>query len=320
MLVKLNGDIRRLMSMKVWRLHLRTSFLDYGHSQEELFEFCFKEGIIGVGWAQITNQIEAGENIESSIRNQAYEGYKDKPTPGIKAINAMNSMQVGDLIWTRCNGDYYLCKVNGRWIEQPYLEKYIDYDITNYVPVTWLKIGMEDRVPGKVVSSFRPASAVQKIGEVEDISAVIWNNYRECNDYSVNKSGLDIWTVLHDKSIEELVILYLQVEKGYFVYSSTLKPVTRTYECRMVNLDGEYAFPQVKSGSVSLNANDYMQALTNNKNAKVYLFAASENYTKNEDKRFVYLTRRELEDFIKNHKQIVHPLVRDWMKMCGFFD
>lgn len=306
--------------MKVWRLHLRTSFLDYGHSQDELFNFCYTNGIIGVGWVQIKNQNGAEENIRDSIRKQAIENYKDKPTPGIKAINAMHSMQIGDLIWTRCNGDYYLCKVNGRWIEQPFLERFVPYDVTNYVPVTWQKIGMEDRVPGKVVSSFRPAAAVQKIEGVEDLSAVIWNKYHKCNDYSINKSGLDIWTVLHDKSIEELVILYLQVEKGYFVYSSTLKPVTRTYECRMVNLNGEYAFPQVKSGSVSLNANDYMQALIEKENSKVYLFAASENYTKNEDERFVYLTRRELEEFARNHKQIIHPLARDWMDMCGFFD
>ena len=79
--------------MRVWRLHLRTSFLDDGRSQDELFDFCFKEGIIGVGWLGVTNQIGAEENIESSIRNQAYKAYKDKPTPCIKALNAMNTMQ-----------------------------------------------------------------------------------------------------------------------------------------------------------------------------------------------------------------------------------
>ena len=306
--------------MNVWRLHLRTDFKEYGHSQDELFELCYKDGIIGVGWLNITNQIGADENITESIRKQANTSYSKNPTPGIKAMNAMNAMQIGDLIWTRYNGDYYLCKVIGRWIDQPFLEKYIPYDITNYVPVTWQKIGMEDRVPGKIISSFRPAAAVQKVRETENISAFMWNKYHKCNDYSIIKSELNVWKLLNNESIEELVILYLQVEKGYYVYTSALKPTTRTYECRMVNLNGEYGFPQVKSGSTSLNANDYKQALIENENSKVFLFAASENYIKNEDRRFVYLTRNELEEFARNHKQIIHPLSFYWMDLCGFFD
>ena len=306
--------------MNVWRLHLNPDFKDFGHTKDELVELCCKDGIIGVGWPGIKHQIGTEENIEDSIKNQANAAYPKNATPAIKAINAMNRMQIGDLIWTRHNGDYFLCKVNGRWSDQPFLEKYISYDITNYIPVTWQKIGMEDEVPGKIVSSFRPAATVQKVREAEDISTFIWNSYHKCNDYSIRKSDLDIWKVLSNESIEELVILYLQVEKGYFVYTSALKPTTRTYECRMVNLNGEYAFPQVKSGDDSLNANNYMQALTNNENTTVYLFAASENYTKNEDKRFVYLTRSELEDFARKHKQIIHPLSRNWMEWCGFFD
>ena len=301
--------------MSVWRLHLRNDVEDYGHTQEELFELCLKDGIIGVGWPEI--KIRTDE--EWLIREQAKKAYQKGATAGFKAINAMRKMQTGDLIWTRYAGDYYLCKVNGKWIDQPYLEKYKPYDITSYVPVTWQKIGMEDLIPGKIISSFRPSAAVQMVREMDDISAYMWNKYHRCNDYPEIKSGMDIWKLLSDESIEELVILYLQAEKNYFVYSSALKPTTRTYECRMVNKAGEFAFPQVKSGSVSLNANDYMQALNENKNTKVYLFAASENYIKNADKRFVYLTKFELEEFARNNEQIIHPLTHYWMDMCGFW-
>lgn len=53
----------------------------------------------------------------------------------------------------------------------------------------------------------------------------------------------------------------------------------------MVSASGQYIFPQIKSGEVGLNANDYMQALVENPGAEVYLFSAAENYTKNNDKR-----------------------------------
>ena len=64
-----------------------------------------------------------------------------------------------------------------------------------------------------------------------------------------------------------------------------MKQATRKYECRMVSASGQYIFPQIKSGEVGLNANDYMQALVENPGAEVYLFSAAENYTKNNDKR-----------------------------------
>ncbi len=302
--------------MNVWRLHLNPSYKAYNHTKQELFDLCIKDQVIGVGWLGITIRTED----ESLIRKQAYEAYKnDKPAGCYKAINAMRKMQVGDLIWTRYNGNYYLCKVNGRWSDQPNLEKYIPFDITNYVPVTWQEVGMADLVPGKIVSSFRPSAAVQMVYGVDDISAYMWNEYHHCNDYSCDKSKWDIWSLLNNESIEELVILYLQVEKHYFVYSSALKPTTRTYECRMVNSEGEFAFPQVKSGNESLNANDYMQAIREKENTKVFLFAASEKYVKNDDERFVYLTRKELEDFARKNKNVIHPLTRYWMGMCGFW-
>ena len=62
-----------------------------------------------------------------------------------------------------------------------------------------------------------------------------------------------------------------------------------------------------------------MQALVENPDAKVYLFSAAENYTKNDDKRFVYLTRQEIETFARKHENLIPKVTHAWFDMCGFW-
>lgn len=301
--------------MNIWRLHLRNS-IEANLTQKDLFDLCLKDQIIGVGWTSISVRTEDSR----LIHKQAHEFYSgSNAVAGYKAINAMRKMQVDDLIWTWYNGDYYLCKVNGRWIDQPYKEEYIPYDITSYVPVTWQKIGMQDLVAGKIKASFRPAATLQHIYGMNDYSAYVWNQYHKNQDYAVKKPEVSVWNLLDSENIEELVLLYLQVEKLCYIYTASMKHATRKYECRMVNASGQYVFPQIKSGEVGLNANDYMQALVENPDAKVYLFSAAENYTKNDDKRFVYLTRQEIETFARKHENLIPKVTHAWFDMCGFW-
>lgn len=299
--------------MNVWRLHLRNS-IEAGLTQKDLFDLCIKDQVIGVGWTAVSIRTDDG----SLISKQAHEFYSGA-VACYKAINAMRKMQVGDLIWTWYNGDYYLCRVNGRWIDQPHKNEYIPYDITNYVPVTWQKIGMQDLVAGKIKAGFRPAATVQHIYGMNDYSAYMWNQYHQSQDYPVKKPVLSVWNLLDDENIEELVLLYLQVEKQYYLYTASMKHATRKYECRMVDVNGNYIFPQVKSGEVWLNANDYMQALEENPSAKVYLFSASEYYSKNDDERFIYITRKELEAFVRKHENLIPQVTHAWFDMCDFW-
>lgn len=92
------------------------------------------------------------------------------------------------------------------------------------------------------------------------------------------------------------------------------------YECQMVNNNGNRAYPQVKSGSVPLNAADYMDAIQTDPNSHVYLFSTSEEYTKNSDQRIHFIYKKELEDFIKKYRNTLPNLTYNWIDFCGFFD
>lgn len=262
--------------MRVWRIHIKNDYdKNSGYTQQDLLDFCQSENLIGVGWGEIKTRV----NSDAAIRLQA-QHYSDV-TPAIKALNAMRKMEIDDLIWTRLDSSHYcLCRVTGLWIDSKPSDKHYKLDVPNYVNVEWLKIGMEQDVPGKVVSSFRPAASAQAISGVEDISMYIWNKKSNTNHYSVSKKDTNFWSVLSAEAIEEIVLLYLQIEKGYHIHSSTVKYNFTKYECQMVNNNGNRAYPQVKSGSVPLNVDDYMDAIQTDPNSDVYLFSTSEAYTR----------------------------------------
>lgn len=299
--------------MKVWRIHIKND-VAVGYTRQDLLDFCKKEKLIGVGWGKIDTRTDS----DAEIRKQA-QVYPDK-TAAIKALNAMRKMKIDDLIWTRLDNKYYLCRVIGLWKDSKPTDMHYQLDIANYVNVEWLQIGMEQDVPGKVVSSFRPAASAQSISGVEEISVYLWNKYSNTNHYSVGKGNMDFWSVLSAEAIEELVLLYLQIEKGYHIFSSTVKYTFPMYECQMVNDKGCHAYPQVKSGSVPLNANDYVDTIKDDPSSEVFLFSTSESYTKNNSKNIHFIDKKEMESFIKKYRKALPTLTRHWIEFCGFFD
>ena len=90
--------------MRVWRIHIKTS-IESGLDRKVLLDFCRQERLVGVGWAEIRTK----ENSEEAIREEA--AYYDDATAAIKALNTMRRMQLDDLIWTRLDSQYYLCRV-----------------------------------------------------------------------------------------------------------------------------------------------------------------------------------------------------------------
>ena len=299
--------------MKVWRIHIKND-IALGYTRQDLLDFCKKEKLIGVGWGKIDTRI----NSDAEIRKQA-QFYSDK-TAAIKALNAMRRMIIDDLIWTRLDNKYYLCRVIGLWEDSKPTDMHYQLDISNYVNVEWLEIGMEQDVPGKVVSSFRPAASAQSISGVEEISMYLWNKYSNTNHYSVGNGNMDFWSVLSAEAIEELVLLYLQMEKGYHIFSSTVKYTFPKYECQMVSDKGCHVYPQVKSGSIPLNANDYMDTIKDDPSSEVFLFSTSESYTKNTSKNIHFIYKKEMESFIKKYRKTLPTLTCNWIEFCGFFD
>jgi len=58
----------------------------------------------------------------------------------VVSIHALKEMEIDDLIWTRKDGVYFLCRVTDKWRFEDKEENYKN-DILNVIPVEFLEIG-----------------------------------------------------------------------------------------------------------------------------------------------------------------------------------
>ena len=120
----------------------------------------------------------------------------------------------------------------------------------------------------------------------------------------------EILDFLQPEDVEEAVSLYLQVEKGYLIYSSTNKLDTQTYEFVAVAKDGSHkAYPQVKTGNAPLDGNDYRELTADGD--KVFLFTVHGAYRNTAGMDII--ERKSLIDFIYGHKNIMPGRIRQWL-------
>ena len=186
-------------------------------------------------------------------------------------------------------------------------------DVINYVDVEFHEIGTVEMVPGRVVNSFRASAALQRIkGDVPlKYSEYLYNTitgtqfYPDC---AVKKE--EILDFLQPEDVEEVVSLYLQLEKGYLLYSSTNKLGTQTYEFVAVARDGSHkAYPQVKTGKTPLDGSHYKELTANGD--KVFLFTVEGEYKNTAGMDII--DRKALIDFIYGHKRIMPGRIRQWL-------
>ena len=292
----------------LWRATVKTGSGDPNRT----FAFCHQNNILGVGW--LLRDDNDAPYVPASIEECEEKGREQYPGERgfVMSVHALKEMAVDDLIWTRCNGIYYLCRVLSTW-KYNCDPAHVREDLINFVDVEFHEIGTVEMVPGKVVNTFRARSALQRINNNIQLkySERLYNTitgtqfYPEC---TVKKE--EILDFLQPEDVEEAVSLYLQLEKGYLVYSSTNKLDTQTYELVAVSKDGSYkAYPQVKTGNVSLDGNNYRE-LTAGGN-KVFLFTVSGEYRNTMGMDII--NKKELIDFIYGHKSIMPGRIRQWL-------
>ena len=109
---------------------------------------------------------------------------------------------------------------------------------------------------------------------------------------------------LSDIELEELVGLYLQVEKNYGIYTSTNKKYTKSYEFVLFNKEnGERAYLQVKEHDINIESLYKLGSL-----GKVYIF--SNNDTEYNDKRVIRITKKDLMKFIRKKIYIMPDKIK----------
>lgn len=298
-----------LKGSHLYRITIKTDSKD-----GKAFDFCQEKSIVGVGWKLLGK--DGKSYMPRDIKDCEEAGRRCYPKfrGFVTAIHCLGRMKPDDLIWTRNNGIYYLCRVIGSW-EYHNEPEYLNEDLENVIGVEFNEVGTVDEVPGKVVNSFRSGSSIQGIhSEIAlNASKIIYNKLKGERYYETKKpSKDDLFEMLLPEDVEEIVSLYLQIKKEYLVYTSTNKLNTQTYEFVAVARDGSYrCFPQVKTGGESLNGNKYKHLATNGN--KVYLFAVSQNYNNINGENIIGLDKKELLAFVYSHVNLMPERIRLWI-------
>ena len=297
------------MKEYVYRIHIRPE----SAVTQNPFDFCKKNNILGIGW-----RLDE-KNLEKFKKESNFENYKklvleqyNKDNGLKKVINCYSEIEKDDLIWARDRDNiFYICRVTDKWKYNYENDNEVN-DIFSYFPVEYVKVGTVEEVPGKVVNSFRPNATLQRIhGEsIFEMTKKIYNKKQGEKIYDV-KEIKDFLNFLLAEDVEEIISLYLQLEKNYLIYTSTNKIDTAKYEFVMTSRDGkEKCYTQVKTGNEVLDPKDY-QNLTENSN-KVYLFALGGYIGKNIN-NIICLKKDEILDFILKNKEILPNRIKYWI-------
>ncbi|QBS36862.1 hypothetical protein E1B22_02135 [Thermaerobacter sp. FW80] len=231
----------------------------------------------------------------------------------LSTLNALrNNMKVDDLCYMRDRGGtYWLGRITSEWRYDGDPELF-SADLVNVRSCEWYCVGSADAVPGKVAASFRARRTLQRISDVELYSKILYNRLSQSSYYCVDATDVgsrEFWALLSDEDCEDLVAIYLQVERDFVIVPSTCKRDTAGYEYVLVHRHtGQRAVVQVKSGDTPATAMSVQDPGT-----KVFLFAASGSYG-GDCSGCVCLDPNEVRDFALEKTQILPRRIQAWIE------
>ena len=298
----------------VTRINLKTAT----DQRKELIDFCLngknvftddekaqgKAQFLAIGWSCVDFESDDFSVFYNTVVEYVH-GQKRRLNP---ALNIFKEAGVNDLFWTRdLDGVYWICRVTEP--AKAYSNK--DLDIGAVLPIEAYKFGLE--VPGQIKASFnRPNGGItEKVKGINIIeySKSVFNQLSGKNYYGINLNITnDLIANLPDFELEELVISYLQIVKGYYLLSNSIanKSTTVKIECQLISRDVnnvKKAVVQVKGPKASeLNPLDFKAF--EDKNYYIYLYGPNSGELK-EMKNVIWITPEEIEEFYREYKDIL---------------
>ena len=298
----------------VTRINLKTAT----NQREKLIDFCLngkneftddekaqgKAQFLAIGWSSVDFEFDDFSAFYNTVVEYVH-GQKRRLNP---ALNIFNEACVNDLFWTRdLDGAYWICRVKNP--AKAYLNR--ELDIGAILPVEAYKFGLE--VPGQIKASFNRARGgiVQRLHypAITEYSKFVFNKLCGEDYYNINLSiANNVIENLPDFELEELVISYLQIVKGYYLLSNSIanKSTTVKIECQLISRDVnnvKKAVVQVKGPKApALNALSFKDY--EDKGYYIYLYAPKVDKLE-EMKNVIRIYDEELQAFYKEYKAIL---------------
>lgn len=295
--------------MNIWRIHLKAD----SQAGFDLRQHCLDNGIVGVGWQIDYDDVPVTWEEYFQKANSAYGSTGNSWWTAMNALK--NRMQLNDLIWTRdWYGNYFLGRITSEWYYDC-SDECTRADIVNVRSCDWQKIGTDEAVPGKIVSSFRAGRTIQSIDDEAALmfSQITYNKNLNTAFYETKSlSGQEIFSLLSPDDCEDALAIYLQVTHDYLVIPSSCKGSTMTYEFELKHrITGKTAVVQVKSGWTRLNRDDYKSLETD-----VYLFATCGEYVGTTQANIITIDPGIVRTFLFEQTHLLPEKMKLWVEMA----
>ena len=293
--------------MNLYRLHLKTDATD----RNELVSYCMNNDVIAIGWSNLykENNIKCFEDFVMCAESD----YKKVPS----AIQYFSNVETNDLIWIRdLDGKYYICRV----LEKAKHHYDLRNDIGCIIPVEKYCVGTN--APGKIVRAFIPSRIIQRVNgdSVLNISKILFNEKSKRNEYGIDRNKIDFFSMIHPFDLEELVMIYIQLEYDYYLSKNSISGNDTTIKIegelfpRKKNPHFRSAVLQVKSGESFVEVKEYLSYVNDGK--LVFLFFENENYSEEID-GVINIGKEELLKFISNNKELLPPIIKSLADTCN---
>ena len=253
------------------------------HNRYDYQKYCLDNNILGWGW-KINNNSDDVQSL------QKYKEKYGKSRSLTTAYNQIKDMQDGDYCWAYMNNNWYLGKIKGNFcFNAP--DGYPDFGMQH--GCEWKVIKDKDLVPGYVTVHYK--GTVKYLNVTDDFAKYCQSLYEDTEEKPKN---LNFWHLAHYEDLEDIVGLYLQKEKGYFVFPSTNKINTKDYEYMLIQkgIPNKNAVIQCKNNStVSDDVWKKFESGEEYKDKHIFILTIKKdnhpeknNYIKSDDDMFKY--------------------------------
>ena len=305
----------------VWRTKLRSTLFE-GHGHTEQVDYCLRKGLIGIGWG--IDELPAGssfDQVADFIETCGWDGWTKRGADTVRRFG--RDVRKGDFVWTRhTTGKYLLCRVTGdyRYDISPASKK---VDVHQVRKVKWAPTALNDLdVPGGVVRSFiGTGSSFSRIHDpaTRTLTPYLWAKLNGGQLPELELTAEDVLQrVLDPYDVEDLIYMWMQVERGYIALPRTQQKNTPAYEWTMVHRKGgNKGIVQVKTGNDKVDLAALHEARSDD-TTETFAFATS-GLGRDDDAALVdeFIEPKVLLRFASKHRALLPERLSMWFDLAG---
>lgn len=304
----------------VWRTKLRSTVPGVDHGAQ--VQHCLDRQLVGIGWC--IDELPADpllDDVCDWIAGRTWEGWGHRAASTVRRLGEQAT--TGDYVWTRdTSGRYLLSKIRGPY-RYDNSEEAKQVDVHQVRDVDWAPRPLRDlEVPGAVIRSFIGTGS--SFNRVHDRTARLLTHYLWAVLHKMTPPELEIsradvlQTILDPYDVEDLVYVWLQVERGYIALPRARMRDTPAYEWTMIHRESRRrSIVQIKTGQSRVDLRALADARID-RQTDTYAFAACGEYDGDPSLVTEVIGSRALLDFAASNPDLLAERTRSLFDLARY--